>query len=209
MLSIDIKSKHKTLGTVIHALWLGQELKSCFLAAFLGVGVWLHFPHPWSAAGWLDLVATDPLHSYQNHIGGTRQRFTCTALCFLISGSFARHSRKPDSFFFPPSLSLRIIPEWWVQSLMLSAWIILPTWQHQQTWGEVGIMHGLCKVDLRDGAWKISCVLFSFPRKQSDDLSWLVICPFFSATCRFRSFEKLQQNSTSIFLLNLNHYHNI
>lgn len=90
---------------------------------------------------------------------------------------------------FSPFLSLRIIPDWWVQSLMLSAWIILPTWQHQQIWGEVGIMNGLCKLDLRDGAWKINCVLSSFLRKQSDDLSWWVICPFFSATCKFRSFE--------------------
>jgi len=39
MLSVDIKNKHKTFGTVIHALWLGQKIKSCFLATCLGVGV--------------------------------------------------------------------------------------------------------------------------------------------------------------------------
>lgn len=158
----------------------------------------------------LDVVATDPLLSYQNCTGEASQRFTYAALCFLISGSFARHSRKAWLFFFPLfSLSLRIIPEWWVQSLMLSAWIILPTWQHQQIWGEVGVINGLCNLGLRDGAWKIIDVLYSFLRKQSDDLSWWVLCPLFPATCKVMSFAELKQNPSSVFLLSLHHCHNI
>ena len=97
-------------------------------------------------------------------------------------------------FSSPPfSPSLRIIPESWVQSLMLSAWIILPTWQHQQIWGEVGIMNGLSKLGLRDGVWKIIDVLFSFLRKQSDDLSWWSLCPLFPETCKGTSFAELKQ----------------
>lgn len=45
MLLVGIKSKHKTSGTIIHALRLGQEIKRCFFAAVLAVDVSGPIPH--------------------------------------------------------------------------------------------------------------------------------------------------------------------
>lgn len=72
-----------------------------------------------------------------------------------------------------------------------------------------GGYNGLCKLGLRDGPCKIIAVLFSFLRKQSNDLFWWVLCPPFPATCQVRFFAELEQNPTSVYLLGLHHCHNI
>lgn len=152
-MSVDIKSNHKTFGMMINALWLGQEIKSCFLAALLGDGVPGSIPHihdvqlastyhlhVWRQWPWIPCSATRTVLEKPE-----KDLHVQIFYIFWTLAALPVTQEKLDSFFSPFSLSLRIIPEWWVQSLMLSAWIILPTWQHQQIWGEVGIMVGLFK----------------------------------------------------------------
>lgn len=162
----------------------------------------LHSPHPWRAPGQMNRPNSVPTISMSGCSGhgslaqlpelcwrSQTKIYVCSFVFSDLWQLCQTFKKSPTPlFFFPFSLSLRIIPEWWVQSLMLSAWIILPTWQHQQIWGEVGIMNGLCKLGPGDGAWKIIDVFFSFPRKQRYDFSWRVLCPVFPATCKVRSF---------------------